>query len=357
MYNKISSIHLELTDKCNASCPMCARNILGGEVNPKMPLVEITLDDIKQMLPPEFLANIDFLYSCGNYGDPIAAKDTLEIYKWLREVKPDIRLGMNTNGSAKKTEWWYELGQTIEDKGYVIFGLDGLEDTNHIYRRGTNWQKIMDNVEAFIDAGGNARWDFIVFKHNEHQIDEARKLSEEMGFSKFQVKKTGRFFSNTKLQGKDNQQVLNRNGEVEYYIEKPTQEKWVNNSLQKEQDIIKKFGSMQNYLDKTEVKCKVIEEDKIYISAEGLVFPCCWIANQMYLWWQQVDPPVVQMLNANGGKEAIDARNIPIEDIVNGPFFTAIKNSWTKSSCANGKLAVCAKTCGTDFDQFKSQYS
>ena len=27
----------------------------------------------------------------------------------------------------------------------------------------------MANVDAFLAAGGNAEWDFIVFEHNEHQ--------------------------------------------------------------------------------------------------------------------------------------------------------------------------------------------
>ena len=42
--------------------------------------------------------------------------------------------------------------------------------------------------------GGIAQWDYIVFKHNEHQVEEARKLSKELGFFEFQIKKTSRFF-------------------------------------------------------------------------------------------------------------------------------------------------------------------
>ncbi len=26
-YNEIKTVHLEITERCNASCPMCARNI------------------------------------------------------------------------------------------------------------------------------------------------------------------------------------------------------------------------------------------------------------------------------------------------------------------------------------------
>ena len=44
----------------------------------------------------------------------------------------------------------------------------------------------------FRAAGGHAQWDFIVFRHNQHQVERAQQLSREWGFSKFQVKKTAR---------------------------------------------------------------------------------------------------------------------------------------------------------------------
>ena len=36
-------------------------------------------------------------------------------------------------------------------------------------------------------------WLFIRFKHNEHQVEDARKLASEMGFFKFELKDTRRF--------------------------------------------------------------------------------------------------------------------------------------------------------------------
>ena len=355
-YDQIKTIHLEITDKCNASCPMCARNWFGGKDNEFLPLTELSLLDIQRIMPIDFVQQLNMLFMCGNYGDPIVATDTLEILKWLRAVNPGIRLGIHTNASAKTAGWWAALGQLLCNKGdYVKFGIDGLEDTNHIYRRGTHWKKIIANAEAFINAGGIAHWEYIVFRHNEHQVDDARLLSEQMGFQQFRVKKTGRFFSNTQLEGKDKQQVINRKGEFEYYIEKPINPQYQNDSLAGEQSLIDTFGSMQNYIDQTCVKCKVSEDKSIYISAEGLVFPCCWTANQLYVpYWPYKKSEIWSLLNNT--TDGISALENDLKSIIEGKFFNDIAASWSKTSTSDGKLKVCAKTCGTGFDQFASQF-
>ena len=59
-YDEVRIIHLELTHRCNAACPMCARNVFGGTVNPSMPLSELTLADIKKILLPDFVAGLNY---------------------------------------------------------------------------------------------------------------------------------------------------------------------------------------------------------------------------------------------------------------------------------------------------------
>jgi len=355
-YESIRTVHLEITSKCNASCPMCARNKLGGPDNEFLPNTELTLLDIQRIMSIDFVQQLNRLYLCGNYGDPVVATDTLEVLEWLRAINPSIKLGMHTNASAKTTSWWAKLGKLLSRPGdYVKFGIDGLEDTNYIYRRGTHWRKIMDNATAFINAGGVAQWEFIVFKHNEHQVDAARMLSEQLGFNQFRTKKTGRFFSNTKLEGKDRQEVLNRNGELEYYIEKPNNPQYNNDSLSKEQELLDTFGSMQNYVDQTCIKCKVAEEKSLYISAEGLAFPCCWTANQLYVWyWPYKKSEIWDLIE--GDTANVSALVNDLKSVIEGKYFKDIANSWSKPSVSTGKLRICAKTCGTGFDQFASQF-
>lgn len=385
-YDQIKTVHLEITDKCNAACPMCARNINGGEDNPQLPNEELSLQDCKNIFHPSFIKQLNRMYMCGNYGDPIAARDTLEVFDYFRQHSNNMNLAMHTNGSAKKPDWWRNLAKVLGNKGYVVFSIDGLEDTNHLYRQNTVYSKIIENAQAFIDAGGRARWDFIVFAHNEHQVEQAELLSKKMGFESFQYKKSARFFSNVSGVTKEMHQAANRKG-LTTLLQPPTNPKYRNSALDEmskissadpssvkilpstAKDAIKiqtkqyftldpvKKKPMEKYWDSVDIKCKVAEEKSVYISAEGIVQPCCWTAGQMYVWyWEPLGSQIWKAID-KVGKDSINAKINSLENIVNGIYFKEIiPDSWTQSSCAEGKLAICAKTCGTKYDAFKQQF-
>mgnify|MGYP001369249595 FL=1 len=376
-YEDIRTVHLEITEKCNAACPMCARNINGGEDNPWLQNAELSLTDIITIFPDQFIQQLNHMFMCGNYGDPIVAKDTLKVFKHFRSVNPTIYLSMNTNGSARTKQWWKDLAEVIGTDGYVIFSIDGLEDTNYLYRKNTNWDKIMENAKSFIDAGGIAHWEYIVFEHNEHQVEEARRLSEQMGFQKFQVKTSSRFFSSVAGSTKSYIKTLDRTG-MEIVIREPRGAAYANqftkemSSIAEEKEIIfptKKvdllgkltpelFNSrskVQQHYDSTPIKCKVKEEKSIYVSAEGILQPCCWVAGQMYNWYHTPRGSQIWSVINKVGKENISALDYTIEEILENNYFNLIEDSWGKSSCNEGKLQVCAKTCGLN-DAFAQQY-
>jgi len=354
-YEDIKTIHLEITQNCQASCPMCDRNMNGGEINPHINLDELTLEDCQQIFKPDFIKQLKTMYMCGNLGDPIVAKDTLEIFKYFREQNPHMWLSMNTNAGARDTEWWTELAQVFGRMGAVIFSVDGLRDTNHIYRQGVNWDNVVRSARAFIDAGGRARWDFIVFDHNQHQVEQAEKIAKEWGFEKFIAKKTGRFVdANTNR--KDSHQAVNRKGQKTSEIKKPN-EKYLNKALTKQEAIIQKYGTMDAYYDATPVRCKVKQEGSLFITAEGMALPCCWTAGRMYKWWHE-DPKQEQIwkfIDQSGGKDALDARK-GLDKVFETGIFDLIEKSWSSPSCSNGKLKVCSVKCGAEFDPFTEQF-
>ena len=350
-YDEIGNIHLELTHRCNAACPMCARNLSGGATNPNLPLVELSLDDIKRIFKPAFLKQLKQIYACGNYGDPIVARDCLPIFRYFRECNPELYLCLHTNGSARRTTWWQELAEILKDgPHYVRFGLDGLEDTNHLYRRGTSWKVIMRNVRAFIDAGGRAEWDYLVFKHNEHQVEEARELADEMGFAAFYVRKTGRFLKPDQLETSDR---------FEYWLEQPDNEAYLNPAYDDLTDVAEKYGDYDRYLDQVNVECKAADgKRKLYISAQGLAVPCCWLAEVFSEMHNPARRQFIDLVNANGGRQVLDTAHHNLETIVNGPLFQQhIPQSWQLDSVDCGKLAICARNCGQEYDALGKQRS
>jgi MoaA/NifB/PqqE/SkfB family radical SAM enzyme len=356
-YEDIKAVHLEITQRCQAACPMCDRNENGGPDNRHITNAELSLEDCKRIFTPEFISQLDVMYMCGNLGDPIVARDTLEVFRYFREHNPRMWLSMNTNAGAKDEEWWRELAQVIGRMGAVIFSVDGLSDTNHLYRQNVVWANVERNMRAFIDAGGRARWDFIIFGHNEHQVDEAEALAESWGVEKFMRKKSGRFFTAKSTQ-KDKHQAQNRKGEETAVIAKPKREENINLALLKQKEIEKTYGSMQDYYNTCTIKCKAVEKKEIFVTAEGLLMPCCWTGGRMYKWWHK-DPRVEQIwdhIDAAGGKESISLVDNTLEEVMSGPLLASITNSWQKDSVANGKLGVCAMKCGSEFDPYAEQF-
>lgn len=372
-YNEIKTIHLEITERCNASCPQCSRNINGGELNPNLNDRELSLEDIKKIFPVTFIQQLNHIYMCGNYGDPMVAKDTLESLRYFRENNKKLLLSMNTNGSARTKDWWIDLAKILGNNGYVIFSIDGLEDTNHIYRRNTVWSKIVENAKAFIDAGGKAHWEYIVFGHNEHQVELAEQLAIELGFSKFQIKKTARFNSALSGTTKEGSRFTDRKGN-EIEIALPNNPKFRNQNLSEGvqgvvtlpttvEEIVDKLNpELYNspvipLYDKTTIDCKVKKEKSLYISAEGIIQPCCWVANTMYSWYYMPKRTQIWKYINKVGLNKLNAKEYSVKDIVDGEYLKLIQESWNKPSCGQGKLTVCARTCGKDLETFSKQYA
>tara|TARA_B110000305_G_scaffold233967_1_gene291281 strand:- start:569 stop:1636 length:1068 start_codon:yes stop_codon:yes gene_type:complete len=348
----IKTIHLEVTQNCQASCPMCDRNMNGEGINPHINLDELKLEDCKQIFKPSFIAQLKTMYMCGNLGDPIVAKDTLEIFKYFREHNPNMWLSMNTNGGAKNEAWWKDLAITFGSMGAVIFSVDGLRDTNHIYRQGVVWDNVERNMQAFINAGGRARWDYLIFEHNQHQVEEAEALANKWGCEKFMKKKTGRFVD-TNTNKKEKHQAKDRKGKDTAELKKPDT-KYQNKALTKQEVILKKYGTMDTYYDAAPIICKVKKDNSLFITAEGLALPCCWTAGRMYKWWHK-DPKVEQIWDFIPDISALQARN-GLEAVFDTGIFDSIQASWNKPSCGTGKLKVCAMKCGAEFDPFAEQF-
>lgn len=357
-YEEIKEVHLEITQRCQAACSMCDRNMNGGALNPHLTLAELTIQDVERIFKPEFVKNLTGLQLCGNHGDPIVASDTLEIVKYFRSLNEKLYISMNTNAGARDEAWWAELASVIGRHGTVIFSVDGLEDTNHLYRQNVQWAIVERSMRAFIGAGGRARWDFLVFDYNEHQTTEAEAFANELGFERFRLKKSSRFITGMTSELKEKHQAVNRKGEATTLLSKPKNENLQNKELNKQELIKAEYGSMDAFYDVSKISCRVKDIKSIYVSAEGFIMPCCWTAGRMYKWWHK-DPKVEQIwqvIDTVGGKDAINAKINSIESVFNTGLFDIIEKSWSIHGCNNGRLKVCSMKCSEEFDVVNSQY-
>ena len=118
---------------------------------------------------------------------------------------------------------------------------------------------------------------------------------------------------------------------------------------------------MLDYYNTCKIDCKVAGEEKsIFITAEGLLMPCCWTAGRMYKWWHK-DYKVEQIwdfIDQVGGKQGINVINNRLSDVINdSSLLQNITNSWALNSLEDGKLGVCAQKCGVEFDPFGEQFT
>lgn len=202
MLDNVKEIHIEPTSLCNAECPMCARNVYGKMVNPYIRLKSLPLQWFEKNITPKQIKKLNKVFFCGNVGDPASAPELLDIIAYFKSHNSNLVVGLNSNGGLKTTEWWRKLGQLLDGAlDYCVFSIDGLDDTNHLYRRNVQWQKVVKNTTAFISTGASAHWDMLVFEHNKHQVQEAKEQADQMGFKWFRSKETDRWDTYTKNLG------------------------------------------------------------------------------------------------------------------------------------------------------------
>lgn len=368
-YADIRHIHIEPTTRCNAECPMCARNSRGKTAS-NLRLTELSLADVKAILPTDFLAQIEGFDACGAYGDPAAAVELVEIVEYVRAASPDCHITVYSNGSLRKPVWWERLARALGEPAEVVFAIDGIGAINAIHRRGVRFEQVMDNAKAYIAAGGSARWEFLAFRHNEHQIEEARALSEEMGFAQFSLKKSGRFLEPAhdyvgEYEDHDNLYafpIFDRKEQVVGYLEPARSPEYVNGTVSGFEQIVGRHGDLDALFSRTRIECRVEKTRSVFISAEGHAYPCCWTYVQATRpsicgMPRSADYQMVEMLDRTGGMDRIDAKQVGLRDAVESPLFDAVEESWSCGSVKDGKLRVCARACGQDFPVYDDQFA
>lgn len=342
-FSDLKLVHLEISNRCQASCPMCDRNIRGGVTNPLINKSDWTIDEFQNVFTPEVLKQVHLIYFCGNFGDPCINNDLPEMLKYIRKHRKHLAVHIHTNGGMRKPEWWANLAQYLQNEdSYIVFSIDGLSDTHSLYRIGTNYNQVIDNAKAFIAAGGSAHWAFLRFKHNEHQVKEAQRRATNLGFKKFALKDTNRFHGNEKYA------VWDENKNTTHYLEPASSSnmKFIPREMLN-------VDSVKKYVSEVKIDCQVQKTEEVYIDVFGHLYPCCFLAHSLYSVTDPGNPeldslkPIVReqmtdLINQLGGMNSIDTHNRSIKDIIESPQYQTVwQDLWGK-----GKLWICSKTCG-----------
>jgi MoaA/NifB/PqqE/SkfB family radical SAM enzyme len=358
--SNIDEYQLEITSYCNAACPQCPRNINGYGINPHMPLLHLKRKIIDETFTTDLCSKLRQIFFCGSYGDPIMHPEFLDILRDFRRKNPTLWLYIHTNGGVHNSEYWAEIARIMNGYGQIDFGIDGLDDTLHIYRKNVKFSKVIENAKSFIAAGGRAQWNFIVFKHNEHQIDQAQQLSKQLGFFNILIRKTGRFFNHSTLEEMDRWPVAGKLTTTEYYLEPPSNKEYRNSSLVNLPMLKKQYRNMRDYFSTTPIHCDSLNGNKVAINAEGIVLPCNFFNHNLYdaRFYNQNQLPCANDLSIVNNKNQVreflekyglDNLNInhrSLSEIFNNAMWVDLVESFNKT-LDGGRLFECSMTCGS----------
>ena len=387
--NRDMEITIEVTSNCQAKCPGCIRHKV---FNPNTDLVSSPpknwnlpleihnklIDDLAEK------SKVKYMTYDGSFGDSPFHPDFLEMIEYSAsklkgDVEPfgDEKIGqlspefnglhdmtISTNGSYKTPAFWKKLGEILNEhlpnRHHVMFDLDGIDNkTQNMYRISTDFDKIIENAEAFISGGGQAVWKMIPFDFNDELEEQAKMLAAKHGFQKFQRNRIQR------VEQKAVQIALSEKlNELDKMKEEDEDllnisEELVNENLKKAKEVIKdipidtKLDAHQN-LEKIResagVTCIWGANNRYQISHDGSVWRCCWM-NSNYQYKTEFDAGEREnwlrfTKKYNEGWNNLHSHSF--HDIISHVFFTkdledSFSNEYGDEN--NPKLKVCTTRC------------
>lgn len=345
--NSIQFVEMEITSRCNAECPGCPRTqILRGDYPSQLSVADVTLDDVKMMLPADNFKPLG-MKLCGNLGDPIMNPQCLEIAEYI--LSRGFPLKLNTNGGVRTETFWSDLGklsQRYKNKLNVIFAVDGLEDTNHIYRVNVKWPAVIRNMTTYTANGGRGEWHFIPFDHNFHQTEEARGLAERLKL-KFVLRKSIR---NLKVwTKKDKPEVvtaahepIQHSAKIDYTNLKTLIEVYENDRKRKPPVVNDAVYESLDQAGKS-VNCYYTHQQSVLIDSNKRLWPCCMFYDSFV---KAKDKYYMDTLPDGDTWNSLIHHSM--EEVLQHEFFTDIIKRWSPYN--SNFTTRCLKDCGKSGD-------
>jgi MoaA/NifB/PqqE/SkfB family radical SAM enzyme len=326
------SLHLELTTICNAKCLACVRSYdINSIVEEPLPITSLPLEKIETIINE--IGSLDIVLLCGTFGDPFGHPKIKDIIELISKKLPETLIFVHTNGSLGSEDTWKELGANHNGNLVIYFSIDGLADTLPIYRVGVSFEKVIENAKAFIENGGKAHWKFVKFNHNEHQIDECRSLSKELGFEGFEVRSN------------HTPKVIPGVTKLENLIEDKIK---VDRHKDLSNEELDGYFS-EKYPGTYEIDCKAKKGSELYIDAFGGVWPCCWHGSNGAKRRSSFEREYFyRNLTLKYGVNFNSLHHHGLNDILNGPYFSKdLLESFKDQQIGNPCMPSCKQECGS----------
>lgn len=247
----VQALHIEPTNICTLKCAGCARTRFIDQWPQHWRNHNLSIDSLMQFLDID-LDCMPVIF-CGNYGDPIYHPDFVQMIQAFKQRGAHVTIV--TNGSHKKSDWWQELTSCLDCHDNVTFSVDGIPENFTQYRVNADWTTIQTAMTVCAQAKCKTTWKYIPFAFNQHNIDQAEELSQQLGIDYFTVTPSDRFDPQTEHLRPTKNLLGSR-----YY----KQQEWKN----------------QNVLAKVAPKCTTGREH--FITADGYYNPCCFVADHRF---------------------------------------------------------------------------
>ena len=242
-------VMIEPTNACNARCPLCPTG--AGQIS--RPAKMMALDVFKRLVDEIY----PYVHSLNlwNLGEPFLNRQAFEMIRYAQEHS--VRVKVSTNGWVLYQP--ENIGQLIDSRlDHLIVSLDGATaETFNQYRVGVDFERVMTGLRLLRDEKTRrhvthpvVEWQFIVMRHNEHEIEAARHLAREAG-AIFSLKTVGVPASAPTLF----ERFLPSNKELTRYAQK-------------------KDGTYELTVERKN-DCYLLWHSLV-VNADGQVIPCCW---------------------------------------------------------------------------------
>ncbi|WP_084254084.1 radical SAM/SPASM domain-containing protein [Methylobacter marinus] len=175
---------LEVTNVCNLKCPFC---LTGKGISGNREVRHMKFEEAKKIL--DEVGPYLYFLQVYTWGEPLLNKDLIKIIKYAKQK--NIYVMLSTNATAMTHEYNKSLLEAGID--YIMLAIDGgSENTYKQYRRGGDFNKVLANVNDLLSQCKHQatntpfiEWQYIVFRHNEHEIKTTEKMAYEIGINKF----------------------------------------------------------------------------------------------------------------------------------------------------------------------------